>query len=114
MRQISPSFRHKELLLIVFFLAFAPFGAVLWGAPALGLEVKEFKTVDGNPIHVRYGNYPICESVVRLKANGSNVVIAPENITLVDNTLPARPFEVSAPDATGWQTVRWNNRSAGF
>ncbi len=96
------------------FMAFAPLGSALWGAPALGLEVREFKTVDGNPIHVRYGDYPICETVLRLKNNSSYVALAPENITLVDNTLPAKPFEVTAPDASGWQTVRWNNRSAGF
>lgn len=114
MRRMNPSFRNRNIIFVILILAFAPVSSLLWAAPAIGLEVKELKTVAGSPIHVRYSTYPICESVIRLNENGNYVTLAPDNVTIVDNTLPAVPFEVSQPDAAGWQIVRWNNRSAGY
>ena len=51
--------------------------------------------------------FPVYYSYAKAFSDGNFVVLSKDEVVVVQDNIPRRPFEVSAPDAQNWQKVSW-------
>ena len=57
--------------------------------------------------------YPTQYSDIKVRADGSPLVVGSDAIVIRENNLISIPTSVSAPNVDGWQRVTWNSRFTG-
>lgn len=74
--------------------------------------------IDLRPIQLFYNvntdNYPEFESFVRVTLNGEPITLNTGEIVIQEEHRSARPFEVSSPDADGFQNIKWYGSKSDY
>lgn len=98
--------RLKTIAIVLFFISYNILSA------ELQIQLKVLN--DATKISVETDEFPVYYAYIKAFSDGNFVVLDKNQVVVVQDNIPRRPFEVTAPDGLNWQKVSWYGAASEF